>query len=101
MIDTKFYRKTVSDYYDTEKIHSGNLYQIYAYLRSQEGRGDPLADHAAGLLLHPSIGDMVDETVTIQGHPIRFATVDLAASAGKIREQLLQMVNFPIAAAAE
>ena len=71
------------------------VYQIYAYLRSQEGTGDPLAMHAAGLLLHPSIGEMVDETVVIKGHAIRFATVDLGAQASEIRKQLIQIVEFP------
>lgn len=44
-----------------------------------------------GLLLHPSLGDAVDETVVIQGHSIRFATVDLTASPGKIRSLLLRL----------
>jgi 5-methylcytosine-specific restriction enzyme subunit McrC len=67
------------------------VYQIYAYLRSQVGRGDPLADCASGLLLHPSVDDAVDETVVIQGHGIRFATVDLTASSAEIRSQLLRL----------
>jgi ABC-type Fe3+/spermidine/putrescine transport system ATPase subunit len=46
---------------------------------------------ASGLLLHPSIGDMVDETVSIQGHKIRFAMVDPAASPAAIRTQLLRL----------
>ena len=51
---------------------NGYKYQIYAYLRSRVGPGDAPADSANGLLLHPSIGDMVDETVRIQGHsPVR------------------------------
>jgi 5-methylcytosine-specific restriction enzyme subunit McrC len=37
---------------------------------------------------------MVDETVVIQGHAIRLATVDLAASTAELREQLLRMVEF-------
>ena len=44
------------------------IYQMYAYLRSQVGQGEFLADHAEGLLLHPSIGKTLDETVVIQGH---------------------------------
>jgi len=31
IIDTKYYGKTLSIYYDTEKFHSNNLYQIYSY----------------------------------------------------------------------
>lgn len=91
VIDTKFTSIVTSGWYREETLRSGYVYQIYAYLRSQVGRGDPLADCASGLLLHPSIGDAVDETVVIQGHGIRFATVDLTASPGKIRSQLLNL----------
>lgn len=89
VIDTKFNSIVTSGWYREETLRSGYLYQIYAYLRSQVGKGDPLADRASGLLLHPSLGTNVDETVVIQGHDIRFATVDLAASSSEIRRQLL------------
>ena len=52
-----------------------------------------MANIASGLLLHPSIGEMVDESVTIQGHAIRFATVDLAAESVAIRGQLLGVID--------
>ena len=48
---------------------------------------------AAGVLLHPVINDRVDESVVIQGHEIKFATVDLAARATEIRKQLLQVIE--------
>lgn len=90
VIDTKFTSISTRGRYREETLRSGYLYQIYAYLRSQVGRGDPLADSACGLLLHPSVGQMVDETVVIQGHNIRFATVDLMAAPNGIRSQLLR-----------
>ena len=91
VIDTKFTSIVTGGWYREETLRSGYVYQIYAYLRSQVGRGDQLADCASGLLLHPSVGDAVDETVIIQGHGIRFATVDLTAPAGEIRSQLLRL----------
>ena len=98
VIDTKFNSILTSGWYKQETLRSGYLYQIYAYLRSQTGRGDASADSASGLLLHPAINQMMDEAVTIQGHVVRFATVDLAASASELREQLLRVVE-PHAAA--
>nr|WP_298521801.1 5-methylcytosine-specific restriction endonuclease system specificity protein McrC [uncultured Halomonas sp.] len=91
VIDTKFTSIVTSGWYREETLRSGYVYQIYAYLRSQVGRGDTLADCASGLLLHPAIGQTVDETAVIQGHSIRFATVDLTASAVDIRSQLLRL----------
>ncbi|KAE8760828.1 5-methylcytosine-specific restriction endonuclease system specificity protein McrC [Paraburkholderia madseniana] len=90
VIDTKFTSIVTSGWHRDETLRSGYIYQIYAYLRSQVGRGDALADNASGLLLHPSVGSTVDETVFIQGHRIRFATVDLTASTADIRSQLLR-----------
>ena len=93
VIDTKFNSVVKSGQYAGETLRSGYIYQIYAYLRSQEDNADdPLAAKASGLLLHPSVGAMVDESVVIQNHEIRFATVDLAATAKEIREQLLRLV---------
>jgi 5-methylcytosine-specific restriction enzyme subunit McrC len=93
IIDTKFTSIVTSGWYRKDTLRSGYIYQIYAYLRSQAGRGDALADCASGLLLHPAIGLAVDETVVIQGHPIRFATVDLAGSQADIRSQLLRLCD--------
>ena len=70
--------------------------ELVGYLMSQSGSVDSLAQCACGLLLHPAIGQSVDETVVIQGHPIRFATVDLTAPALAIRQQLLDVLNFPL-----
>jgi len=93
IIDTKFTSILKKGRFGQDTLDSGYIYQMYAYLRSQEGDGDSFSDHASGLLLHPSIGETVDESVTIQGRTIRFATVDLAASAGEIRAQLLRLVE--------
>ena len=91
VIDTKFTSIVTKGWYREETLRSGYIYQMYAYLRSQAGRGDALADCASGLLLHPSVGEEVDESVVVQGHNIRFATVDLAASTTEIRSRLLQL----------
>ena len=93
VIDTKFNSVVTHGWYREETLRSGYVYQIYAYLRSQEGNGDPLVKKASGLLLHPSVGEMVNEAVTIQNHEIRFATVDLGATAKEIREQLLHVLE--------
>jgi 5-methylcytosine-specific restriction enzyme subunit McrC len=89
VIDTKFTSIVTAGWHREETLRSGYVYQIYAYLRSQVGRGDALADSASGLLLHPSIRSEVDQTVVIQGHSVRFATVDLTVSPSSIRSRLL------------
>ena len=95
VIDTKFNSILTSGWYREDSLRSGYLYQIYAYLRSQVGRGDLSADGAEGILLHPAIGNSLDETVVIQGHRIRFMTVDLTADTSAIRAELLR-VRSPV-----
>lgn len=91
VIDTKFTSMVGTGRYGQPALHSGYIYQIYAYLRSQERLSDPLSLTACGMLLHPSVGDEFDEAVTIQGHRIRFATVDLAADSLVIRKRLMSL----------
>ena len=93
VIDTKFTSILTRGWYREETLRSGYVYQIYAYLRSQEDPDDRIAANATGLLLHPSVGEMLNESVVIQGHEIRFATVDLGATAKEIRAQLLQALE--------
>lgn len=93
VIDTKFNNAIVTNRFDKRSLRSGHLFQMYAYLRSQAGRGDELADRAEGMLLHPAIGEDLLESATFQGHRISFATVDLSAEPAAIRRRLLALVD--------
>jgi 5-methylcytosine-specific restriction enzyme subunit McrC len=95
VIDTKFTGVLGRGWYREHSLRAGYVYQLYAYLRSQVNRGDPRADQAAGLLLHPAIHGDFDESVAIQGHQMRFATVDLAGSHQQIKDRLLGLVPGP------
>ena len=88
IIDTKFTGIFTRSAYREAILKSGYLYQIYAYLRSQERAEDSLSANAEGILLHPAIDADVDETVRIQGHDIRFLTIDLAKPTHEIIARL-------------
>lgn len=92
VIDTKF-TSILKQGQFRETLDSGYLYQMYAYLRSQENVDDPLNNFSSGLLLHPAVDQNFNEYVVIQNHKIQFATVDLAASAIEIRKQLLYVIQ--------
>lgn len=95
IVDTKFTSVFTSTRFRDRVLQSGYLYQMYTYVRSQTGQGDPLADRAEGVLLHPVVDERVDEAASIQGHIIRFLCVDLAATTRTIREQLLAITEHP------
>ena len=91
VIDTKFTSITTVGQHGNQTFKSENIYQMYAYLRSQEDTGDSLWRHATGALLYPSLGVNYNEAAIIQGHRVRFATVDLASDSQTIRRQLLRI----------
>ena len=95
VIDTKFNQIVKPGRHEAEKLRSGYLYQIYAYLRTQEIASDSLSMSSMGILLHPAVGVSMSESAIIQGHELRFATVDLSASAATIRAQLLEVLEVP------
>jgi 5-methylcytosine-specific restriction enzyme subunit McrC len=92
IIDTKFTTVLGNRRFGGASLKSAYLYQMYAYLRSQEGRGLRW-DTAAGLFLHPAIGSQLYEFVTIQGHPITFATVNLGGTATAVRDELRHILH--------
>jgi 5-methylcytosine-specific restriction enzyme subunit McrC len=92
VIDTKFTSILGVGRFGDASLKSGYLYQMYAYLRSQEGR-DQRWDTSAGLFLHPAVGAQLYEHTTIQGHSIAFATVELGGSATAIRSELRRIIR--------
>ncbi len=93
IIDTKFTSIVTPSQFGRQSLKSGHIYQMYAYLRSQEQPCNSISRHATGVLLYPSLGDDYYESAIIQGHRVSFATVDLAADSQTIRNQLLRIVD--------
>jgi 5-methylcytosine-specific restriction enzyme subunit McrC len=91
VIDTKFTSITKTNQFGDLKLRGGYVYQIYSYLMSQEA--SEIEPKSEGLMLHPVVGEPVDEEVVIQGHRIRFATVDLAADSANMADQLLEAIT--------
>jgi 5-methylcytosine-specific restriction enzyme subunit McrC len=87
VIDTKFTSIITMGRFNDARLKSGYIYQMYAYLRSQEDRDSRWQD-ARGLFLHPAINQSVREFAVIQNHSIAFETVDLSGSASTIRNDL-------------
>ena len=92
IVDTKFTTIFTSSPYRDEVLKSGYLYQLYAYLRTQEDTRDPLSMTAEGMLLHPQVGAMIDEAFHVQGHTFRLRTIDLAAPAALFEATIRRIV---------
>ncbi|MEV0948612.1 5-methylcytosine-specific restriction endonuclease system specificity protein McrC [Rhodococcus sp. NPDC049939] len=92
VVETKFTDALKPNQYGAVKLARGHIFQLYAYIQSQHEQ-DALAATAEGVLLYPTVGEHLDESVTIQGHSYRFLTVDLAGSAAGIRAALAAVTD--------
>ena len=75
IVDAKFYRETLSSYYDSEKVHSANLYQMISYLLNREPHDDV---NVSGMLLYPQVDRKLRERYNILGCEVAICTMDLS-----------------------
>jgi len=95
VMDTKYYREALTmNRHSNQKIHSGNLYQIYSYLKNLEYVAEPTSNkNASGILLYPTTSIELDETFLIDNHHISICTVNLATDWNQIEERLLGLLE--------
>ncbi len=92
LIDTKFTHIFTETQYKSEMLRSGYLYQLYAYLRTQESKLKVQGiEQSEGMLLHPQCGQAMDAYVDMQAHRLRFKTIDLMSSAREFENQFLSI----------
>jgi 5-methylcytosine-specific restriction enzyme subunit McrC len=97
IIDTKYYANALQrGQFGSESFHSGNLYQLFAYLKNASA--DPVFAGCEGMLLYPANGTSMRETFRIQSHPVTIATIDLAQPWPTIARDLLGLLETPLPA---
>jgi 5-methylcytosine-specific restriction enzyme subunit McrC len=92
IIDAKYYKDTLTNYFDTERVHSANLYQLFAYLKNLEARGGQ-DSKSEGMLLYPVVDKRVRLEYQLHGHRVRICTVDLNRHWSEIKDELLQLIE--------
>jgi len=87
IIDAKFYRTILQSQYETEKLRSDHLYQIFAYVKNEDKGQTGLVD---GVLLYAKTeeGAPPNKDYVIGGNRIAIRTLDLNIHFGSIRNQL-------------
>jgi 5-methylcytosine-specific restriction enzyme subunit McrC len=92
ILDTKFTAASLVENQWGKPIYdSSHLYQLYAYLRSQEGLSSGYRN-ALGILLYPAVQAQLSERVELQDHIIRIESVDLAAQWEEVERRLLEII---------
>ena len=87
IIDAKYYEHTFQTNYNTNTIHSDNLYQIFAYVKNldKDNTGD-----VAGMLLYAKTQEQItpDNKYLMSGNTIWVKTLDLNQPFPQIKRQL-------------
>lgn len=92
IIDTKYKSETLQQYFDAEKIHSANLYQLFAYLKNIESK-DELGPACEGILLYPTVNRDIYLEYAHENHKIKICTLNLNQHWKKIESDLKNLVN--------
>lgn len=92
IMDTKYYRNSLSRNMEREKFHSNNLYQIFSYLKNAESKGE-IYNSSRGILLYPQVDRYLDEDYDVQGHKIKVCTLNLNEEWESIHNRLLEIYN--------
>lgn len=89
IIDTKFYGRSMQTRpdFDSRTIHSGNLYQIYTYVKNKDVGN---TGNVSGLLLYAKTNELItpDVDYSISGNKISAKTLDLNRDFASITRQL-------------
>jgi 5-methylcytosine-specific restriction enzyme subunit McrC len=92
VLDTKFTAASlVENQWGKPVYDSSHLYQMYAYLRSQEHLSEAYRT-ATGILLYPTARFVLSESIQLQEHLIRMECVDLVSPWQDVERQLLEIV---------
>ncbi len=96
IIDAKYYSHTTQLQYDTHTLHSGNLYQIFTYVKNKEVELEGKThDKVSGMLLYAKTDEAVlpDNDYLMSGNRISVKTIDLDCEFLQIAEQLDDIIE--------
>jgi 5-methylcytosine-specific restriction enzyme subunit McrC len=91
IIDAKYYKEALTMRYDDKKLISGNLYQMFAYLKNAESMRDGYL-RSIGILIYPQSGEHVSVQYKIHGHIIQAYTLNLSQPWRDIHSDLLALL---------
>lgn len=90
IIDAKYYSHTTQTQYGTKKLHSGNLYQIFTYVKNKEYELADCPHEVSGMLLYAKTDEEIipNNQYLMSGNKISVRTLDLNCDFTEIAAQL-------------
>lgn len=95
IIDAKYYGNTTQTRFGTHTLHSGNLYQIFTYVKNKEAELASQPHEVSGMLLYAKTDEEIypDNKYQMSGNQITVRTLDLNLPFSEIAEQLNMIVK--------
>lgn len=95
IIDAKFYQRTLQTNFDAQTIHSGNMYQIFTYVKNKEAELKGTGHQVSGMLLYAKTDEELvpDNVYQMSGNQISVKTLDLNQDFTVIAAQLNWIVE--------
>lgn len=91
ILDAKYYTSTTQQRYDARTLHSGNLYQIFTYVKNKDSSFGEEEHQVAGMLLYAKTDEtfqLPSTTYRMSGNKIAVRTLDLNCDFAQIERQL-------------
>lgn len=90
IIDAKYYSHTTQIQYDKHTLHSGNLYQIFTYVKNKEAELADRPHEVSGMLLYAKTDEEVypENEYRMSGNRIEVRTLNLDRDFSYIKKQL-------------
>lgn len=95
IIDAKYYTHTTQAQYDVHTLHSGNLYQIFTYVKNKAAEFGNEPHQVSGMLLYAATDEAIqpDNRYRMSGNQISVKTLDLNKNFSEISAQLNRIVE--------
>lgn len=90
IIDAKYYTHTTQERYNIHTLHSGNLYQIFTYVKNKDVEFGDKPHRVSGMLLYAATNEIIQSGSSYQmsGNLISVKTLDLNRDFSEISAQL-------------
>ena len=95
IIDAKYYAHNTQTQYNVHTLHSGNLYQIFTYVKNKDAEYGDVPHEVSGMLLYAKTDEQIqpDHEYHMSGNKISVRTLDLNCIFEKIAWQLDEISN--------
>ena len=95
IVDAKYYTHTTQTQYNVHTLHSGNLYQVFTYVKNKDAEYGSQPHSVSGMLLYAATDEAIqpDSSYHMSGNKISVKTLDLNRDFSEIAAQLNLIVD--------